>query len=227
MCPSGLKSCWLGLLLLCVIGVIIYFVCLYRCSLWTTSWWLGLSSTLCCVPWMECATLASGFSGSGWVKFHQLQNRMRNVYCLTKRHVHLLNDCLTACCIREQLCFLYVLLTDVQGATRTHTSSRVAYVLYLWTATFPVCVLTDVQGAHPVYVLTDVQGVHPVCVLTDVQGATKTHSSAGATDVLHDPDVPGVGHQHHPVRADPSVLLLWISALPGMMLLMLIWIASV
>ena len=215
MCPSGLKSCWLGLLLLCVIGVIIYFVCLYRCSLWTTSWWLGLSSTLCCVPWMECATLASGFSGSGWVKFHQLQNRMRNVYCLTKRHVHLLNDCLTACCIREQLCFLYVLLTDVQGATRTHTSSRVAYVLYLWTATFPVCMLTDVQGAHP------------VCVLTDVQGATKTHSSAGATDVLHDPDVPGVGHQHHPVRADPSVLLLWISALPGMMLLMLIWIASV
>ena len=86
----------------------------------------------------------------------------------------------------------------------------------------PVCVLIDVQGAHPVCVLTDVQGVHPVCVLTDVQSATKAHTSTGAADVLHDPDVPGVGYQRHPVRADPSVLLLWISALPGMMLLMLI-----
>ena len=65
--------------------------------------------------------------------------------------------------------------------------------------TLPVCVLIDVQGAHPLCVLTDVQGAHPVCVLTDVQSATKAHTSTGAADVLHDPDVPGVGYQRHPV----------------------------
>ena len=111
---------------------------------------------------------------------------------------------LMSCICEQRIVTLPVcVLTDVQSAC-------------------PVCVLIDVQGAHPVCVLTDVQGVHPVCVLTDVQSATKAHTSTGAADVLHDPDVPGVGYQRHPVRADPSVLLLWISALPGMMLLMLI-----
>ena len=68
---------------------------------------------------------------------------------------------LTACCIFEQLRFLFVLLTDVQGGTKMHVASGAADVSYLRIARFPVCLLTDVQGA------------------------TKTCASSGAADVLY------------------------------------------
>ena len=68
---------------------------------------------------------------------------------------------LTVCCICEQLRFLFVLLTDVQGVTKMHVASGAADVSYLQIARFPVCLLTDVQGA------------------------TKTCASSGAADVLY------------------------------------------